>query len=258
MKKPMTGLTNMKNFSPQISVDEMNTNSIGSSLQTKQEETFSRPATRTKHSDLLFADGMALPEFNRLVILIPEFEVDETQFARQIWSIASHQAGASILLVCLANKYQDGLDSQRRLVTLAALTQDLSASIHTSVVNADNWIRGLKGIVKPGDMIVCQAEQQVTMQPIGDQPLANGLIQMFGYPVVALTGLWKPSVQRHSKNALQVFKWLALLLIVGGFFAVEVNIQKLTLGWFSNLLFMVTFILEIGIIWIWFAISNRE
>jgi hypothetical protein len=192
------------------------------------------------------------------VVLVPEFDVDETQFARQIWSLVSHQSATAILLVCLVNKYQDGPESQRRLVTLAALTQDSSSSINTRVVNADNWLTGLQGIVQPGDLLVCQAEQKLSMGSFGAQSLAEGLTRVLPYPVAVLTGLWTPTAKSHSKTSQQILKWVVLLLIVGGFFAAEVNIQKITVGWLSNLLFIAAFALEIGSIWVWFSMSNPE
>src|SRR5512133_920082 len=65
--------------------------------------------------------GSALPDMKRLVVLVPDQDVDEAEFARKVWALTSGKQVAVLFLTQVANwRYE--AQARRRLVTLSALS----------------------------------------------------------------------------------------------------------------------------------------
>jgi hypothetical protein len=206
----------------------------------------------------LFSEGMVPPEFSRLVVLVPDRDVDEVAFAHKIWTLLGRRQG-SVLLVSLVTNGNYGPGAQRRLVTLAAVAQDVFYQIETRVIFGRSWVPGLKGIVQPGDLVVCHAMQQ--SRPLFGQEvaLADQVIAELDRPVYLLSGLYtEPISPRPSRVLRQVALWGILAGILGAFFIFEADIQKLTTGWMSSFLFVLVFAVELFLIWLWnfFLVKN--
>ncbi len=198
-----------------------------------------------------YVEGMAPPEFARLIVLVPDRDVDETALARKIWVLLSHRR-VSVLFLSLVTDSNYGPSAQRRLVTLAALTQDIFYTIETRVIFGNSWLKSLGGVVQPGDLIVCHDSQ--VSKPLFHKsvPLADLCLSDLHSSIYVLSGLYPETVTpRPSRFLRQAVFWGILVGILGGFFVFEADIQHLTTGWVGSLLLILVFIVEILLIWMW-------
>ncbi len=199
----------------------------------------------------LYTESTATPEFSRLVVLVPDRDVDETAFARKIWALVGRRR-TSILFVSLVTNSKYGPRAQRRLITLAAVTQDRFYDIRTRIFFGRSWIKGLEEIVRPGDLIVCHSSQRSRSYFGEDTALADLVISRIKVPVCILTGLYQDVASpRSSQFVRQVIFWGVLIGIMAVFFVFEADIDHLTSGWMNKVLFLLVFGVEISLIWMW-------
>jgi hypothetical protein len=199
----------------------------------------------------LFSEGMTPPEFSRLIVLVPDRDVDEVAFAHKVWGILGRRR-ASVLFVSLVTNGEYGPGAQRRLITLAAMAQDVFYQIETRVIFGRSWIPGLQEITQPGDLIVCHTMQQSRSFHRQDVPLADRIVTEIQQPVYVLSGLYvEPIAPRPSRFLRHLALWGILIGILGGSFAFEANIQHMTTGWLSSGLIILVFGIELLFIWMW-------
>jgi hypothetical protein len=198
-----------------------------------------------------FTEGMDLPEFKRLVVLVPDRDVDEVRLARKIWSLLPRRR-VQVLFVTLVTDSNYGPGAQRRLVTLAALTQDVFYQIETRVIFGPSWTRGLAELVRPGDVVVCHASQQVRSPFRKGAALDAQILEKVKAPVYVLDGLYPEAVSPHPRRLVRLMvSWGILVGILIGFFVFEADVERLASGWLANVLFMMIFVLEVALIWAW-------
>jgi hypothetical protein len=217
-----------------------------------EQESTSLPTTESQTLPISrYAEGMAPPEYRRLIVLVPDRDVDETELARKIWTLLNRRR-VSVLFLSLVTDRNYGPSAQRRLVTLAALTQDKFYTIETRVIFGSSWIKSLEGVVQPGDLIVCHDSQVAKPLFHKSIPLADLCISDLHTSIYVLSGLYLETVTpRPARFLRQVVFWGILVGIVGGFFVFEADIQQLTTGWVGRLLLILVFIVEILLIWMW-------
>lgn len=197
------------------------------------------------------AEGATIPEFSRLVVLVPDRDVDEIAFARKVWAILRRRR-SSVLFVTLVTDSNYGPGAQRRLVTLGAITQDVFYRIETRVLFGSSWAKGLEEIVQPGDLIVCHATQRSRPFLHAEVALSDSLRERVKAPVMVLSGLYQEVItQRPSRWLRQFVIWGILVGILTGFFIFEADIDRLTSGWLSSVLFILVFAVELLLIWMW-------
>src|SRR5215469_11747023 len=71
---------------------------------------------------LLMPDGASLAAPRRMVVLVPDVDLDEAVLARRVWSLAAG-GRLAVLYVGLAASTTEEPQARRRLATLAALTR---------------------------------------------------------------------------------------------------------------------------------------
>jgi hypothetical protein len=198
-----------------------------------------------------FSEGMPAPSFSRLIVLVPDRDVDEVAFAHKVWSILGRQP-SMVLLVSLVSNGSYGPGAQRRLITLAAVAQEAFYQIETRVVFGSSWISGLKAIVQPGDLIVCHDAQQSRSFLREEVALADRIVSELDRPVYVLSGLYSETVHPQPSRLLrQMVLWGVLIGIISIFFIFEADIQNLTSGTIKSALFILVFGVELLFIWLW-------
>ncbi len=198
-----------------------------------------------------YSEGMETADFSRLVVLVPDRDVDEAAFARKIWSLLGRRR-VSILFVTLVSNSDYGPGAQRRLATLAAITRDVFYQIETRVVYRQSWIKALAGILQPGDLVACHAAQRSGSFPNKGAPLADLILTRASAPVYVFTGLYPEPIQpRPTRILRQIAFWGILAGIIAGSFVFEADIDHLATGWINSLLFIFVFVVEILFIWLW-------
>lgn len=201
-----------------------------------------------------YEEGMALPEYARLVVLVPDLEVDENRFARKLWSILP-QRKVPILLVSLVADSNYEPEAARRLINLAAVTRDFVHPVETRVMVCGNWLAALRSTVLPGDMLVCHSNQVFRRYLREPVLLEDVILTRLNMPVCVLSGVYDQFISpRPVKVVRRLIVWGLLGIILSGFFLFEVDIDHLTTGWINHVLFLMTFFFEVVMIWAWNSI----
>jgi hypothetical protein len=141
---------------------------------------------------------------------------------------------------------------RRQLVTLAAAVQDNKVHTDIRIEHENDWIDKVKAILRPGDTLVCVAEQQAGMKHI---PLSQVLTSNFEAPVHILYGLNLPQKTARTSFLSQVVSWSGLIGILLGFFWVQVKIEQLPKDWAHTALFYISVGVEIGLLWLWNSLT---
>ncbi|HEU0293576.1 MAG TPA: hypothetical protein VFR47_12620 [Anaerolineales bacterium] len=182
----------------------------------------------------------------RLIVLIPDTEVDYNPVMQRIWELA-RQLKSRVLFLGLCRDESEEPRLRRALVTMAALIQDgwVSAEAKTEIGN--NWLRVIKSNWREGDLIVCFAEQRTGLM---QKPLSQILESRLNATVYLLSG---PDLPVHRTAG-----WLSTLTLWGGFavtaigfFILQVNIDRAMRGWTQMVTLVLTVLVEFWLIWVW-------
>ena len=180
----------------------------------------------------------------RLIVLVPA-DIDCGATVRRIWELAN--AGSMhIQLLGLCEDPAEEPALRRRLIGMASLLQDGSISAEAKVAIGTNWMAVVKSNYKPGDAIVCFAEQRTGLL---NRPLNQVLESNFNATVYIFSTL---APQRVKSNALsQVGAWLGFIAIILGFGILQANIVQLPKGWLQSFLLVFSIIPEFWLISVW-------
>lgn len=94
---------------------------------------------------------------SRLIVLVPESEVDLAIAARKIWAIAkSLEGGIQFIGLCKDAAKESTL--RRQLVTLSAMVGNEHVPVKSKVEFGESWLNAVKSEWRRGDVIACFAE----------------------------------------------------------------------------------------------------
>jgi hypothetical protein len=200
---------------------------------------------------LFVVQDFDLTAIQRLVVLIPNLDVDETAIARKIWDLA-FPARLSVLLLGLCPNLPEESNVRRRLITIAALIREPRISVEMQLGFGRNWAKSLKNVLHFGDVIICPANQQtgILLQPL-DVALAN-----LGFPIITLEG-FQSQIRRPLLHFIQesIF-WMISLAVIFIFFWFQIRISRISEEWARNALLSLTVMIEFGLIGIWNNLSH--
>lgn len=121
----------------------------------------------------------------RLVILVPGDELNEIHFAHQVWELAQiHRS--NVLFFTVARNDDELMGAQHRMTHLAAATHDFRTPVSTQVDYQVSWVRALKRVLRPDDLVVCLADQTVPERVFWRKPLRELLARYCKVPVYTL------------------------------------------------------------------------
>lgn len=190
----------------------------------------------------------------RLVVLVPPGILDESEFARRIWSLASPRR-LSVLYLGLCPDIEREASARRQLATLAAITRDDWASVDTRLIVGNDWTRAVRSVYRQADLIICHAEQQVANGRFKHQPLSQALLTALNAPVCALAGFCPNLPPSQSKSGPALFSWLFPIFVLVAFFGLQVRIEQLPRDWAHTALLSLSVIVEYALIGIWSYLS---
>jgi hypothetical protein len=181
----------------------------------------------------------------RLIILIPA-EADYALATRRIWKLAT-STGMPIQLIGLCKDSAQEPGIRRSLVTMSALIRDGRVCAEAKVEIGTDWLEVAKRNVETGDMIVCFAEQKAGLWR---KPLSQILQSNLKAPVYILSGLL-PEEPSRSDWLSQLLAWTGSIIIIAGSFLLQFQITSLQQNWAQTTIMILSFIGEIGLIWVW-------
>ena len=199
---------------------------------------------------LILPQDAALPAARRLIVLIPDQDIDEVELARRIWTLASPR-GLAVVFLGLCRAAAEEPRMRRRLVTLAAVTRDKQVKVETRLEFDADWLRRVNAVWRTGDIVVCHAEQATRVWGIGRRPLSQALASSLKAPVYVLSGFCSEGPAPASGLAASLISWAVPLAIIVAFFWLQVQIDQLSEDWAQTTLLYLSVLVEIGLIWMW-------
>lgn len=195
---------------------------------------------------VLVVQGSMIQPVKRLIVLVPNVDLDEAQMAHEIWKMAS-PVKLPVILLSMCNDLSEELSLQRRLITLAALIREPRVAVETRIENGGDWRRGVRSILEDGDVILCHEEQRVGLR---HKPLVD-VLDSLHVPVWTLSGFYPLNVIPQRRWLKQTAFWLVAIAILVGFFYLQIQINILPASWAKNAMLYLSVLVEIGSIWAW-------
>jgi hypothetical protein len=195
---------------------------------------------------LLVIQNLSIAGVRRLVVLVPNQDVDEVALAHEIWNLA-FPPGLAVLLLGLCLNPNHEPRARRRLVTIAALIREPRVPVEMQLDFGRNWTPSLKGVLDSGDIVICPAGQQVG---IFRESLDLSLAKL-GSPIITLPGLYPITRKLLPNFVLQSVFWLVSIALISVFFLVQIRILRISEEWARDILLSFSVLIELGLIWLW-------
>jgi hypothetical protein len=171
-------------------------------------------------------------QIRRLLVLLPNADLNEALLARALWTLAGER-GATVQIIALIDDWADEGQVTMRVALLAALLRGsgIEPAAHYERDSAD-WMSIVRSMYRPGDVIVCHAEQTLPASTGGFIPRTSPLsthIAMLHMPVCELHGAIKTPPAMTARRTLKV--WVLPLLIVSLSIVLEIVFARWARGW---------------------------
>jgi hypothetical protein len=193
----------------------------------------------------------AWPKAQRLVVLVPAGLHSEAALAARIFEVAQPR-GLNVLYLGVVARPEDEPRLRQRLALLAAGTRDNHAvKCEYRLAVGLSWLAWLRKNTQPDDLIVCHREQRLR-RAWRALPLAEPLAAILRVPVVELEGLSVVEDHPLGEPVRTLLFWLGALLVLAGFFWVQVGIQGQTQAWVQSILISATVVVEFIVLTAWY------
>ena len=126
----------------------------------------------------LFSDQSLLHR-QRLIVLVPDIDFDEIVFGKAVWHLAA-EPKKEVEVLAVVRDPDSELRAVHRTTALAAVIRDTRIRIRTHIVYHRSWLAALRGLWRPGDLLVCLATHQVRVHLLGKQPAGQFLAGKLG------------------------------------------------------------------------------
>jgi hypothetical protein len=196
---------------------------------------------------LIPAEG-PLPPARRLVVLVPDADVDESALAARIWSLAEPRQ-LEVLFLGTTRQAAEEFRARRRLALIAALTRDRTLRVDSTLALGAGWLEATRSVYEPGDLIVSHAEL-VSRRHLRSTPLAQTLLATVKAPVYVLAGFYPELPQEAPAWLLRLAAWLPPLGLLAVFFAVQARLARSS-DWPQTALLYLSIVAEFVLILAW-------
>ncbi len=198
------------------------------------------------------SDEIPLLKTRRLVVLVPDRDLDDVTLSREAWSLAS-QGSHEILYLTVIQDPERESRARRRLITLAAITRDAQTRVEAQVCFEPSYIKAVKNACQDGDMLVCLAGHKVSNGFRKRLPLEIALVDSLHMPVILLTGIYQEPEEKTRDGLRAALYWSVTLAILALFTWFEMAITQAASNWVGQLLLIVMILLEALTVVVWTA-----
>jgi len=182
----------------------------------------------------------------RLIVMVSRPDWDDADFPRRVWELAAIH-GSAVLLLGLFDQVAEAALLRRHLVTLAAAIQDDRISTSLRIEAGKDWVGRVRGILQPGDLVVCSADREAGSR---HSPLSQLLASDLQVPVHVFSTSWPESDGRRGLLR-QAISWAGTLGIIAGLFWLQVVISQISGEATRAVLLTFSVLVEIGLILVW-------
>lgn len=192
----------------------------------------------------------------RLIVLLPTGLEGNLALARSVHQLA-RQNQADVFYLMLVDDDEQTLQISRALATMKAITADGNLSVGSRLVSTPDWLAALRSIYRPGDTLVCQAEQTVRNGFLRVRPLDEFLVDLLPAPVLTLHGFYHPQRQQIRDWTNGLLHWAGFLLIIAAFTLLEIKFEPTVHGTVHAIVLGVFITAEFGAVLLWNRITSH-
>lgn len=196
------------------------------------------------------------PISKQLIVVINEDLANNSKLAQAIHWMGTND-NCSILYLVPVERLENMLTVSRNMATMKAVTSANRLQVSAKTVLSEDWLKTLKKVVGPDDIIVCQEEQTVLNGRFKPEPLGDYLSEKFNNPVQTMSGYYHPVQTIAKKWMHELIGLIGLLVILGVFTWLQINVEEALIDPYGSIFIIITFIIEMGSIIIWHKFAFR-
>jgi len=200
-------------------------------------------------------DGGHRNSGRRLVVLVPDQDLDAINFCRAIRSLAV-PGFLDVYLVTVVHNEESELASRRRLATMATLVRDFDYQVETQVVWNRSWIGALRDLTRSDDVLLYPPEMTVRKGLRSLEPLGDAINRQLGLTARPMPGFYQKSRPEIKRFLQMIGYWVVILGILAGFFVLESDVTTVDTGWIAKLLLILLMVAEVGTIYLWTVLTG--
>jgi hypothetical protein len=220
----------------------------------------------TNQNDL-FAVSSRLPPYprsaQRFIVLVPPVQVVTDALVHAIWALAAPDATPVLYLGLVDHRASEEDSTRLCLATLASLTRDEQVDVQTFIARETNWMDAVRRVWRPGDVVICQAEQMIPVFMFGRWPLWRRIESDLKEPVYVVSGVVsaqqlnvRERAERVARGKHVLSSVLPSMLILAGFFYAQLRIDLMFSSVLRTALLCVSGVLEAGLIGMWSMLTG--
>ena len=206
-------------------------------------------------SGIRFTNIETPSKMNRLIVLIPDQDVDEVKISRKILSQAFSRR-LDIVLVTLVYNAENEYMARRRLATMMTLLRGPQLKVETKVSLGHSWVKVVDQLIQNRDMIFCPAELTELSFLGTRKPLEEILKRGLNLPIVTYAGLYHDTHINWLNFIYHAGQWIILSAILLLFLIFEIDLNLFVMGWKGQILAFIIVIIEIGVFYYWMSIRG--
>ncbi len=192
---------------------------------------------------------------HRLVVLVPDQDVDAIRFSRAVRSVLLPET-LHVVLVTAVNSVEAELAARRRLAGISSQVSDFYLYVEVRIVWNRSWIAAVRQVAGEGDLVACPPELTVRTGFNKRQPLDAAIASRLGLPVRPLPGFFTDEHTGFTHALRPIGYWTVILGIVAGFFVLESDAIQSSQGWIGQVSVVVLMFFELGALYLWTAITG--
>lgn len=198
---------------------------------------------------ILQVSPASLPDLQpvrRLIVLVPEPEMDTAFMAQKIWELANTlEYDIQFLGLSKDAAHEPGV--RRQMVTLSAMVGYENISVETKIEIGNDWLSVVKSNWREGDVIVCFAGHN---SGLARRPLSQMLQTSLNATVYVLSDIHPQQDQSRNWKA-DIMAWTGSFGIILGFFWLQATLIQFPKQWAYMTLFYISLFLEAGSLYGW-------
>ena len=179
-----------------------------------------------------------LQPVRRLIVLVPESEVDSALTARKIWELAN-ALESRVQFIGLSKDAEHEPSVRRQIVTLSAMVGDEKIPVESKIEIGNDWLSVVKSVF--------YAEQR---SGLTRKPLSQILESKLNATVYVLGGFHQ-EVHVRSSWIFNTLAWAGSIAIILGFFWLQSKLGQFSTDWAYSTLLYISLFAEAGSIWAW-------
>jgi hypothetical protein len=191
----------------------------------------------------------------RLVVLVPNPDVDEVKFSWAIRRLAN-PGNLDVLLVSIVNDVEGELAARRSLVTICSMINEFKYNVDFRVVWDRSWIHAARSLAGSGDLFICPPEVTIRVGFRKREPLDAAIARSLNVPTQLLAHFFSNTGQGISLLLKRILYWVVIAAILGGFFILESDAGQVVSGFLGQTIVVILMVFEMGAIYLWTSITG--